>query len=64
MLFEKNNDLRYCWLYLNTIVVLGQWYYDSGEPQKSLDCYEKVLAREPDFKWVKKLVENQRKEDE
>lgn len=64
LLFEKKNELDYCWLYLNTIVGLGQWYYDNGEPRKSLECYQKVLTKEPDFKWVKKLMENQMKGDE
>jgi tetratricopeptide (TPR) repeat protein len=58
-LFEKQNNLKNCWLYLNTIVVLGQWYFETNAPQKSMECYQKALAIEPDFKWVEKLIEKQ-----
>jgi tetratricopeptide (TPR) repeat protein len=60
-LFEQQNNLENCWLYLNTIVVLGQWYFETNAKQKSIACYQKVLAIEPDFKWVKKLIEKQSK---
>ena len=60
-LFEQQNNLENCWLYLNTIVVLGQWYFETNAPQKSMECYQKVLAIEPNFKWVKNLIEKQAK---
>lgn len=58
-LFEQQNNLKTCWLYLNTIVVLGQWYFETDAPQKSLACYKKVLTMEPDFKYVKSLMKKQ-----
>ncbi|PLX22817.1 MAG: hypothetical protein C0599_05595 [Salinivirgaceae bacterium] len=60
-LFENQANHRFCWLYLNTMVVLGQWYYETNESQKSLECYKKILAIEPNFKWANELLMKQNK---
>jgi tetratricopeptide (TPR) repeat protein len=62
-LFENKNQLKHSWLYLNTIAVLGQWYFQMDEPKKSEACYKKVLSIEPQFKWVKELIKKQKREN-
>jgi tetratricopeptide (TPR) repeat protein len=44
----KNN-----WFYIDTMAFLGQAFMKTGETSKAVDVYEKALAFEPEFSWVK-----------
>lgn len=47
---EKKKDN---WMYIDTMAFLGQAYIRSNEPSKAVAIYEKALAAEPSFGWVK-----------
>ncbi|MDA3866473.1 MAG: tetratricopeptide repeat protein [Salinivirgaceae bacterium] len=51
-LFEAGNTDN-CWLYLNSLAVLGQWYENSQQYYLALEHYRKALRVAPNFKWVK-----------
>ena len=44
----KNN-----WFYLDTMAFLGHAYMKDGNPAKAIIIYEKALAVESEFSWVK-----------
>ncbi|MFO7864410.1 MAG: tetratricopeptide repeat protein [Salinivirgaceae bacterium] len=52
-LYEAENTDN-CWLYLNSLAVLGQWYENSQQYYLALEHYRKALRVAPDFEWVKK----------
>jgi tetratricopeptide (TPR) repeat protein len=51
-LFEKSNQINN-WMYLDALVWLGIAYEKTEQPDKAKKVYEKALATEPDFGWVK-----------
>ncbi len=52
--FEKqNNENQYSWMYMNALAWLAQSYDKAKEDEKAEETYQKILALEPDFKWVK-----------
>jgi len=56
-LYEKQHDqLKYNWLYLDALAFLGQSYYKKGDYAKAVATYEKALAAEPAFVWVKQVL--------
>jgi len=53
-LFEKQPEaLQYNWLYLDTMIFLGQAYSSQGQWTKAVATYEKALKFEPNANWVK-----------
>ena len=55
-LYESNNDTRYNWMYLDAFAWLGQAYLRSGQKDRAISIYKKVLEIEPDFRWVKNVL--------
>jgi tetratricopeptide (TPR) repeat protein len=56
-LYEKNpEELRYNWLYINTLRSLADAYIDAGSYDKANAVYLKVLAFEPGLKWMHEEV--------
>ncbi len=51
------SSLKKNWLYLNTILLLGQAYKKENEVAKAKSAYEKALSFEPEFDYAKKLLE-------
>lgn len=41
------------WMYLNLMVLLGQYYQETDNKQGAISIYEKILKVEPNMKWVK-----------
>lgn len=62
-LFEKQPEgLKNNWLYLDTMVFLGQAYSSEGQSAKAVAIYEKALKTEPNLGWVKfQLLPNAKK---
>jgi tetratricopeptide (TPR) repeat protein len=61
-LYEKNNQTKNNWFYLDTIVFLGQAYSKAGNHAEAIAAYEKVLSIEPEYGWVKhSLLPEERK---
>jgi len=61
-LFErKPGQLKNNWLYLDTILLLGQAFQKNGNKEKAIDCYEKALSLEPNFSYAKQLLANVKK---
>lgn len=62
-LFEKQPDaLKNNWLYIDTMVFLGQAYSSEGQWAKAVATYEKALKAEPNLGWVKfQLLPNAKK---
>lgn len=52
-LFEKNMQLNQRWLYLNSVVGLAKSYEYTNQQSLAIATYEKALAFEPGFKWVR-----------
>lgn len=53
-LYEKETEgPTYNWMYMDAIAFLGQAYLKNGEPTKAVSTFEKALAKDPDFGWVR-----------
>lgn len=62
ILFEsKPEQIKNNWLYIDTIVLLGQAYLKNQEKEKALVTYEKALGAEPSFSYAKKLLSKAKK---
>lgn len=64
-LMEKSDNIRFNWLYLNTLALLGKAYENTAEIIKAKATYEKALKAEPDFNWIKnelypKILKNEK----
>ncbi len=56
-LFDQQTDLRENnWLYLHALAWLGQAYVKAGEKEKAIAVYEKAIAYENRFYWVKEVL--------
>lgn len=56
-LYEQDKDaLAHNWMYLDALAFLGQAYQRKGNPRKAIATYEKALAVEPQFEWVKNVL--------
>jgi tetratricopeptide (TPR) repeat protein len=54
-IFEENPDLIHQnWNYMNLMILIGRTYSDLKDYSSAKSVYEKILAREPDFIYVKK----------
>jgi len=49
----KPETLRQNWMYLDALAFLGQAYMKNGDTGKAIVIYEKALAVEPEFGWIK-----------
>jgi tetratricopeptide (TPR) repeat protein len=64
-LFEsKPEELKNNWLYLDTIVLLGQAYAKADNREKSIATFEKALLVEPQFNYAKQLLAKTKKNHE
>jgi tetratricopeptide (TPR) repeat protein len=53
-LFETEKDvMENNWHYLNTLIALANAYEETGQPNKAILQYEKILSIAPDFAWVR-----------
>lgn len=52
-LYEAESDTVNNWLYLDALAHLGITYHKLGKPDEAISIYEKALAIEPKFGWVK-----------
>jgi len=53
-LFENDpHNLKYNWIYLLVMTNLAQWYDEINSLEKAKLLYKKILAFEPEYKWVK-----------
>lgn len=52
-LYEDQNLTKSNWRYLDALAWLGKVYEKNGEKDLAKSTYEKALAVEPDFGWVK-----------
>lgn len=52
-LFEAQGKVTNNWLYLHTLAWLGQAYADAGQVAAARQAYQRALAAEPNFQWVK-----------
>jgi len=55
-LFEKHNQEKQNWQYLNSLAILGSWYAEQKQNHKARKLYNKALETEPNFKWVKEKL--------
>jgi tetratricopeptide (TPR) repeat protein len=61
-LFEsKPEGLKSNWIYLDTIVLLGQAYLKNEEKSKAIATYEKAISVEPSFIYAKSLLAKAKK---
>lgn len=51
-LFEQKGETN-CWLYINSMSILGTWYVESGRYNEAKFLYDKVMALAPGFQWVR-----------
>ncbi|MFK7954055.1 MAG: hypothetical protein AB8B73_14500 [Ekhidna sp.] len=51
-LFESTNRTDE-WMYLDALAFLGKSYMRTGQTRKAIVVYQKALAVEPEFNWVK-----------
>lgn len=51
--FEKQNNDQNSWQYLNALAWLARAYDKARKKEKAAETYRKILALEPEFKWVK-----------
>ena len=61
--FEKQHDGQHTWMYMNALAWLAQSYDKAKEDDQARETYEKILALEPDFKWVKEELYPEFKEN-
>lgn len=54
--FEKHGDTLQNWNYLNTMAMLANALVESGEKREARDLCTKILAIEPNFKWVRDKI--------
>lgn len=52
-LYEKNDQTKNNWRYLDALAWLGQAYAKTDQKEKAKATFEKALEVEPDFNWVK-----------
>ena len=53
-LYEARPELlKQNWMYLDALAFMGQAYMKNGDAGKAIAVYEKALAAEPEFGWVK-----------
>lgn len=50
---SKPETLKFNWMYLDALAFMGQAYMKNGDTGKAIATYEKALAAEPAFDWVK-----------
>ncbi len=56
-LFEKKaSQIKEDWNYLNVLVMMAQIYDRLNDLDSAKRYYEKILTREPEFRWVKDLL--------
>ena len=56
-LYESDSSkIKFNWYYLDTFAFLGQAYTKNKEYAKTVSLYEKALAIEPEFHWVKHVL--------
>jgi tetratricopeptide (TPR) repeat protein len=53
VLMRRRGLDQYNWLYLNTKIMLGRSYRKQGKYQKAKDIFQGLLARYPNFDWIK-----------
>ena len=53
ILFEETNNTDLNWLYLNTLTWLAVSYEKLNDYNNAEIIYQKILAIEPEFQWVK-----------
>lgn len=52
-LMEREKKDKRNWYYLNLLAMLAQYEAESGSRDQAKEIYEKILALEPDFVWVR-----------
>jgi tetratricopeptide (TPR) repeat protein len=50
---QQGNNYRNNWMYMNALAWLAQSFDKADKNNKAKTVYQKILALEPDFKWVK-----------
>lgn len=55
-LLESATKISQNWMYLDTLVLLGQAYTKAGEKAKAIATFEKAIAAEADFTYAKLLL--------
>jgi len=55
-LFESATKISQNWMYLDTLVLLGQAYTKAGEKAKAIATFEKAIAAEAGFNYAKSLL--------
>lgn len=49
----ENTQQTNNWFYLNSLTSLAQRYQEMKDNAKAIKTYEKILAKEPNYKWVR-----------
>jgi tetratricopeptide (TPR) repeat protein len=49
----KPESLKFNWFYIDALAFMGQAYQKNNDNTKAVAAYEKALAAEPTFNWVK-----------
>jgi len=52
-ILEKNRDTDQNWVYLNLLTTIALAYDKIDRPKEARLMYEKILHKEPNYKWVK-----------
>lgn len=52
-ILEKNGDTDQNWVYLNLLTVIAMAYEKTGQPDLSRQICEKLLRKEPNYRWIK-----------
>ena len=42
------------WIYINTMLLLANAYYDTGSVNRACEVYQKILEYEPEAAWIRK----------
>jgi tetratricopeptide (TPR) repeat protein len=52
-ILEKNRDTDQNWVYLNLLTVIAMAYEKTDQPEQARQICEKLLRKEPNYRWIK-----------
>jgi len=56
LILEKNKDTIQNWVYLNLLTSIALAYDKTDNPRDAKLTYQKILRKEPNYKWVKEVL--------
>ncbi|MDP4239219.1 MAG: hypothetical protein Q8904_07100 [Bacteroidota bacterium] len=55
-ILERNKDTDQSWFYLNILTNIALAYEKTDRPEDAKHIYEKILQKEPNYKWVRDIL--------